>query len=45
VPTEDSSEERRQLGHISKQGNTLLRFLLAAAAQITVGSDPDWRRN
>jgi transposase len=26
VPTEDSSGERRHLGHISKQGNTLLRF-------------------
>ncbi len=44
VPTEDSSGERRHLGHISKQGNTLLRFLLVAAAQITVRSDADWRR-
>jgi len=44
VPTEESSGERRHLGHISKQGNTLLRFLLVAAAQITVRSDPDWRR-
>jgi transposase len=44
VPTEDSSGERRHLGHISKQGSTLLRFLLVAAAQITVRSDPDWRR-
>ncbi len=44
VPTEDSSGERRHLGHISKQGNTLLRFLLVAAAQATVRSDPDWRR-
>jgi transposase len=44
VPTEDSSGEHRHLGHISKQGNTLLRFLLVAAAQITVRSDPDWRR-
>jgi len=43
VPTEESSGERRHLGHISKQGNTLLRFLLVAAAQITVRSDPDWR--
>ena len=31
VPTEESSGERRHLGHISKQGNTLLRFLLVAA--------------
>jgi transposase len=44
VPTEESSGEHRHLGHISKQGNTLLRFLLVAAAQITVRSDPDWRR-
>jgi transposase len=44
VPTEESSGERRHLGHISKQGSTLLRFLLVAAAQITVRSDPDWRR-
>jgi dipeptidyl aminopeptidase/acylaminoacyl peptidase len=28
VPAEDSSGERRRLGHISKQGNSLLRFLL-----------------
>jgi transposase len=44
VPTEESSGERRHLGHISKQGNTLLRFLLVAAAQVTLRSDPDWRR-
>jgi transposase len=44
VPAEESSGERRRLGHISKQGNTLLRFLLVAAAQITVRSDPEWRR-
>jgi len=44
VPTEHSSGERRLLGHISKQGNTLLRFLLVAAAQITVRRDPDWHR-
>ena len=28
VPLEDSSGERRRLGHIAKQGNSLLRFLL-----------------
>jgi transposase len=43
VPSEESSGERRRLGHISKQGNTLLRFLLVAAAQATVRSDPNWR--
>ncbi len=33
-----------RLGHISKQGNSLLRFLLVEAAQATVRHDPDWRR-
>ncbi len=31
------------LGHISKQGNALLRFLLVEAAQVTVRSDSEWR--
>jgi len=44
VPEEDSSGEHRRLGHISKQGNSLLRFLLVEAAQVTVRSDPEWRR-
>jgi len=43
VPTEASSGERRRLGHISKQGNVLLRFLLVEAAQVTVRSQPEWR--
>ncbi len=43
-PAEDSSAERQRLGHISKQGNTLLRFLLVEAAQAAVRRDPDWRR-
>ena len=43
VPTEESSGERRRLGHISKQGSTLLRFFLVEAAQVTVRSDPEWR--
>src|ERR1700721_4823076 len=29
VPSEESSGDRRRLGHISKQGNALLRFLSA----------------
>jgi len=32
------------LGHISKQGNALMRFLLVEAAQVVVRYDPDWRR-
>ena len=43
VPEENSSGNRRRLGHISKQGNALLRFLLVEAAQITVQSQPQWR--
>jgi transposase len=43
VPEEESSGDRRRLGHISKQGNSLLRFLLVEAAQATVRSDPRWR--
>ncbi len=44
VPSEDSSGDRRRLGHISKQGNSLLRFLLVEAAQVTVRSNQEWRR-
>jgi transposase len=43
VPTEESSGDRRRLGHISKQGNVLLRFLLVEAAQVTVRSQQEWR--
>jgi transposase len=43
VPEEESSGNRRRLGHISKQGNSRLRFLLVEAAQVTVRSDPEWR--
>src|ERR1035437_6638741 len=44
VPLEDSSGQRRRLGRITKQGSSLLRFLLVEAAQVTVRSDPEWRR-
>jgi transposase len=43
VPEEKSSGDRRKLGHISKQGNVLLRFLLVEAAQVTVRSQMEWR--
>jgi transposase len=43
VPAEKSSGDRRRLGHISKQGNALLRFLLVEAAQVTVRTQPQWR--
>jgi transposase len=44
IPCEDSSAGHQRLGHISKQGNSLLRFLLVEAAQAAVRHDPDWRR-
>ncbi len=44
IPCEDSSGGKQRLGHISKQGNSLLRFLLVEAAQAAARSHPDWRR-
>jgi len=44
IPSEDSSAGKQRLGHISKQGNSLLRFLLVEAAQAVVRHNPDWRR-
>jgi transposase len=44
VPLEDSSGNQRRLGHITKQGSSMLRFLLVEAAQVTVRSLPEWRR-
>jgi len=43
APLEESSGNRRRLGHITKQGSSMLRFLLVEAAQVTVRSDPQWR--
>jgi transposase len=43
VPLEDSSGNRRRLGHITKQGSSILRFLLVEAAQVTARSLPEWR--
>ncbi|MBI2955901.1 MAG: IS110 family transposase [Acidobacteria bacterium] len=45
-PQEHSSGEVQRFGHISKQGNRLLRFLLTEAAQAAVrpGQDPELRR-
>src|SRR6202162_5037366 len=44
IPSEDSSAGHQRLGHISKQGNALLRFLLGEAAQAAARCNPDWRR-
>jgi transposase len=44
IPSEDSSAGKQRLGHISKQGNSLLRFLLVEAAQAAARTNPHWRR-
>src|SRR5438552_3349478 len=44
VPLEKSSGNRRRLGHITKQGSSMVRFLLVEAAQVTVRTLPEWRR-
>jgi transposase len=43
-PCEHSSGGRQRLGAISKQGNTLLRWLLVEAAQTAARCDPELRR-
>jgi transposase len=44
IPSEESSGGKQRLGHISKQGSSLLRFLLVEAAQAAARSHPEWRR-
>ena len=45
VPRENSSGKNKQrLGHITKQGNSLLRGLLTEAAHIAAKHDAQWRR-
>src|ERR1700730_5903351 len=44
IPSEDSSAGHQRVGHISKHGNALLRYLLGEAAQAAVRWDSDWRR-
>ena len=44
IPCEDSSADRQRLGHVTKQGSSLLRYLLVEAAQAAVRWDPEWRR-
>jgi transposase len=45
IPREHSSGGHQRLGHISKQGNTLARWLLVEAAHVAVQSDAQWRRH
>ena len=44
IPCEDSNANRQRLGHITKQGSSLVRYLLAESAQAAVRWDSDWRR-
>ncbi len=45
VPLEQSSGKGRQrLGHITKQGNTIVRSLLVEAAHVAARHDAQWRR-
>lgn len=44
IPAEDSSGGRQRLGHISKQGNALLRGLLVEAAHSAVRGDGELGR-
>ena len=44
IPAEDSSGGRQRLGHITKQGNALLRSLLVEAAHVAVQREPDLGR-
>jgi transposase len=44
IPTERSSGGRQRLGHISKQGSPLLRWLLVEAAQSAVRQEAEMQR-
>lgn len=44
IPSEASSSSKRRLGHISKQGNALMRCLLVEAATIAQRYDASWHR-
>ena len=45
IPAEASSgKHQQQMGHITKQGNTLLRWLLVEAATKAQSKDPSWHR-
>ena len=44
IPAEESSGQRRRLGHVSKQGNSMVRWLLVQAAMHAQRQDPSWHR-
>ena len=43
-PAEHSSGGKQRLGHISKQGNRMMRWLLVEAAYVAVRKDPELKR-
>jgi transposase len=43
IPIEESSGDKQRLGHISKQGSSLLRYLLVEAAQAATRFNQHWR--
>jgi transposase len=44
IPCENSSAKRRRLGEISKEGNSLVRYLWCEAAMHAVNHDPELKR-
>ena len=44
IPGEESSADHRRFGHITKQGNKLLRFLLGQSAQSLARCEEEWHR-
>ena len=44
IPSEESSGQHRRLGSVSKQGNSLVRWLLVQAAALAQRYDPSWHR-
>ena len=44
IPREESSGGRQRFGHLTKQGNRLLRWLLVEAAGVASRYDPSLRR-
>jgi len=44
IPEEDSSSNKRRLGHITKQGNSMVRWLLVEAATKAQRYDVAWHR-
>ncbi len=44
IPSEESSGKKRRLGKVSKQGNSLARWLLVEAASSAQRQDPAWHR-